>query len=113
LPWAENKSRLGFSITGDLSAKRVNRRAVSRRGYNDDAWIRAGGPLLRQCRVLDLSQTGVRLTTTNPDRIPDTFTVILSKGSTGRPARVKWRRRNQIGAEYTLAADLRPGAFSK
>jgi len=36
-----------------------DRRAASRRGYNEDAWFRAEQSLLRECRVLDLSRTGV------------------------------------------------------
>jgi len=94
----ERVRRLGSS---DLGAKHNDRRAALRRGYNDDAWIRVGGSLLRQCRVIDLSRTGVRLKITNADRIPDTFTLILSKNSIGRPARLKWRCRTQIGAEYS------------
>jgi hypothetical protein len=77
-----------------------NRRGAPRRGCNDDAWIRLEGGLLRRCRVLDISRTGVRLTITNTQTIPDRFSLILSKGSSGLPARVKWRRHTQIGAEY-------------
>ena len=92
-------SLFALSIRGQ-SVNNNDRRAAPRRGYNDDAWIRLDRGLLRQCRVLDISRTGVRLTITNPHRIPDRFTLILSKNTTGRPARVKWRRHTQIGAEY-------------
>jgi hypothetical protein len=78
-----------------------DRRAASRRGYNQDAWFRAEQSLLRGCRVLDLSRTGVRLTITNPQTMPDKFTLLLSRGTSGLPAVVKWRRHNQIGAEYS------------
>jgi hypothetical protein len=64
-----------------------DRRAASRRGYNEDAWFRAEQSLLRECRVLDLSRTGVRLTITNPQTMPDK------------------RRHNQIGAEYSSGAE--------
>jgi len=113
LAWGQYKSRLGFGIGGRLSAelkKNENRRAP-RRAYNDEAWIRVEGFPLRRCRVLDLSRTGVRLTIANPHRIPDIFTLILSNNS-GLPARVKWRRHDQIGAEYRLAAEGRPGSSS-
>ena len=76
------------------------RRAAPRRGYNDDAWIGVEGSALRRCRVLDLSRTGVRLTIGNADRIPDTFTLILSNNGGRLPARVKWRRGNEVGAEF-------------
>jgi hypothetical protein len=103
--WRHHKSRLGFSVRGHLSINHNDRRAASRRGYNDDAWIRAGLCLLRRCRVLDLSRTGVRLTLTNPHTMPDSFTLLFSKNSAAYPAVVKWRRHNQIGAEYSLGAE--------
>ena len=96
MAWSHHKSRLGFSVR---VVNHNNRRAAPRRGYNDDAWIRVGGALLRRCRVLDVSRTGVRLTIANAHRIPDRFTLILSKNA-GYPALVKWRRHTQIGAEY-------------
>jgi hypothetical protein len=34
------------------------------------------------------------------DSLPDTFTLILSKNSNGRLARVKWRRGTEVGAEF-------------
>jgi hypothetical protein len=89
LAWSQSKSRLGFSVSGVLNANHGNRRAAPRRGYNDDAWIGVEGCLLRRCRILDLSRTGVRLTITNAERIPDTFRLILSKNIPGRPALVK------------------------
>jgi hypothetical protein len=66
----------------------------------------------RRCRVLDLSRTGVRLKIANAHRIPDVFTLILSNNSSGFPARVKWRRQTQIGAEFSSAAVRRPGSSS-
>ena len=82
-----------------------NRRAAPRhRGDNNNAWIRLEGSLVRRCQVVDLSRTGVRLTVMNADSLPNTFTLILSKNTTGRPARVKWRRGNEVGAEFFEAS---------
>src|ERR1051326_8808016 len=89
---------------GRLSVMK-DRRAASRRGYNEDAWFRVGHSLLRRCRVLDLSRTGVRLTITNPHTMPDQFTLLLSKNTSGHPAVVKCRRDNQIGAAYSFGAE--------
>jgi PilZ domain-containing protein len=55
---------------------------------------------MRQCQVLDLSRTGVRLTVTNAHSLSNTFTLILSRNSSGLPARVKWRRGTEVGAEF-------------
>jgi hypothetical protein len=50
--------------------------------------------------VLDLSDTGVRISVDGAANIPTEFALFLSKKSQGRRARVKWRRGNQIGAEF-------------
>ena len=81
-----------------------NRRAAPRHRYDgNNAWIQLEGSLVRQCQVLDLSPTGVRLTVTNAHNLSNTFTLILSKNSTGQPARVKWRRGTEVGAEFFTA----------
>jgi hypothetical protein len=81
-----------------------NRRAAPRHRYDgSDTWIGPEGSLVRQCQVLDLSQTGVRLAVTNADNLPDTFILILSKNGSGRPLRVKWRRGTEVGAEFLTA----------
>ena len=102
MAWSQHISRLGFSISGRL--KNDENRRAPRRGYNDDAWIGVEGSPLRPCRVLDLSRTGVRLAITDAHKIPDAFTLMLSRNTPGYPAVVKWRRHAQIGAEYSLAA---------
>jgi PilZ domain len=78
-----------------------NRRAAPRHRYDGNVTrIGLEGSLTQQCQVLDISRTGVRLAVKNPDSLPETFILILSKGSIGRPARVKWRRGNEVGAEF-------------
>ncbi len=97
------KHRLGFGISAHLNAElktRQNRRG-SRRGYDDNAWIRFDGAFgSRHCRLLDISRTGVRLITTNADEIPEIFVLLLSKNGTGYRVRVKRRRGKEIGAEF-------------
>ena len=81
-----------------------NRRAAPRHRYDgNNTWVRLEGSLVRPCQVLDLSRTGVRLTVTNAHSLPNIFTLILSKNSGGRPARVKWRRGTEVGAEFFTA----------
>jgi len=94
---------MGFGLRA-LNAKfvRENRRSAPRHRYTgNDTWIRPEGSLSRLCQVLDLSRTGVRLALTSAHRLPDTFTLILSKNNGGcRLARVKWRRGTELGAEF-------------
>jgi hypothetical protein len=79
-----------------------DRRASTRHRYDgNNTWIRLEGSLTRPCQVFDLSRTGVRLAVENAHSLPSTFTLILSKNSSGcRPARVKWRHDNEVGAEF-------------
>jgi hypothetical protein len=79
-----------------------NRRAAPRHRYDgNNTRIGLEGSLTRQCQVLDLSRTGVRLRVTNAHSLPNTFTLILN--GSGRPACLKWRRGNEIGAEFLRA----------
>lgn len=78
-----------------------NRRAAPRRRYDgNNARIGLEGSLTRRCQVVDLSRTGARLVVTNAYDLPSTFILLLSKHSGGRLARVKWRRGNEVGAEF-------------
>jgi hypothetical protein len=83
-----------------------NRRAALRHRYDDGSStrIQVEGSLTRSCQVLDLSRTGVRLAVTNAHSLPNIFTLMLSNNSGGyRTARVKWRRGNEVGAEFFKA----------
>lgn len=97
------KNRLGFGVSARLSAELKDRqtRRASRRGYNDNVWIRFDGSFgSRDCQLLDISRTGVRLTTANAEEIPETFVLLLSKNGAGYRVRAKWRRGTEIGAEF-------------
>jgi PilZ domain len=73
-----------------------------RHPLNKAAWIRQPGSFATQeCRVLDVSRTGVRLEAANPFSIPENFILLFSKGDVGCHASVKWRRGTQIGAEFS------------
>jgi len=72
-----------------------------------NAWIRAEGCFAtQQCRVLDLSQTGIRLEIADAYRTPRRFILLWSKSGAGIHATMKWRRSNEIGAEFLTAEDL-------
>ncbi len=79
---------------------RRDKRQTKRKPIGAAAYIRLGGFAARPCTVLDLSDTGVRISVDSAAGIPAEFTLLLSKNSQGRRARVKWRRGNQIGAEF-------------
>lgn len=85
----------------DLTRTRRERRRGRRRSVNTEAFVRLEGSFaVRRCNVLDLSATGVRILLDGPDRIPNGFTLMASRSSPGRNARVKWQRGNTVGAEF-------------
>jgi hypothetical protein len=77
-------------------------RKAPRRESDAKAWIRLdGGFAVRPCSVVDLSDIGVQITVHAAETIPGVFTLLMSRdASSGRRARVKWRRGLQLGAEF-------------
>jgi PilZ domain-containing protein len=87
-------------VSGARFENRKNRRQSPRRNFNVMAWIRLdGGFAARQCSVLDLSETGVRLFVRDA-KIPGKLMLLFSKDAPGKPARTVWLSGNQIGAEF-------------
>jgi PilZ domain-containing protein len=80
---------------------RQDRRRSPRRNLNTAGWIRLDGSFaIRECKIVDVSTSGVRLSIPFAGKIPETFTVLFSKGAQGHRVRVIWRRANQIGAKF-------------
>jgi hypothetical protein len=90
----------GKKSNHDLISGRKDKRQTKRKPIGAAAYIRLGSFAGRPCMVLDLSDTGVRISVDGAANIPTEFALFLSKKSQGRRARVKWRRGNQIGAEF-------------
>jgi hypothetical protein len=84
----------------DVVPARKNQRQTRRNAISAATFIRIGGFATRPCTVIDLSDTGVRISVEGAAGIPVEFTLFLSKNSRGRSARAKWRRGNQIGAKF-------------
>jgi hypothetical protein len=104
-------ARLGFSLSNNLriTPKETDNRRAPRRPCELSAWIRLDGSFAtQQCQILDRSQTGIRLLVTDASTIRSRFVLLWSRNGTGRRASIKWRRSNQIGAEFLTADDLRP-----
>jgi PilZ domain len=81
--------------------ERQERRLSPRRGLNAAGWLRLDGSFgMRECRIVDVSATGVRLATPFAGKLPETFTVLFEKHGQGHRIRMIWRRANQIGAKF-------------
>lgn len=84
------------SVRRGKEQRKATRRKVSANGF-----IRPdGGFAVRPCTVIDLSNTGVKISIDAPKSVPNTFTFLTSRNAVGRRAAVKWRRGSQIGAEF-------------
>lgn len=80
---------------------RQERRQSPRRSSNTAGWIRLdGGFASRECRIVDASTNGVRLSIPFADKLPETFTLLFSKNAQGHRVRTIWRRANQIGVKF-------------
>lgn len=78
-----------------------DQRKATRKKVGANAWIRLGGGFaVRPCNVTDMSDTGVQITVLDAEPLPNEFTLLMSRNSAGRRARVKWRRGTKIGAEF-------------
>lgn len=81
--------------------RRQERRQSPRRSSNTAGWIRLdGGFATRECRIVDASTAGVRLSIPFADKLPATFTLLFSKNAQGHRVRTIWRRANQIGVKF-------------
>ena len=80
---------------------RAERRQAPRRNLNAPGWIRLdGGFGVRECKIVDVSTSGVRICLPFAGKLPETFTLLLSKHAQGHRVRTIWRRANQIGAKF-------------
>jgi hypothetical protein len=80
---------------------RQERRQAPRRNLNSPGWIRLdGGFGLRECRIVDVSIAGIRICLPFAGKLPETFTLLLSKHAQGHRVRTIWRRANHIGAKF-------------
>jgi len=87
----------------------ANRRKSVRRAIGYKARIIANdGSWGRDCRVLDVSQTGAKLAIEQPAELPDDFVLALSaRGSAMRHCRVVWTTEREVGVRFEKPAAAR------
>jgi hypothetical protein len=79
---------------------RKDKRQSRRIAINDRGYIRPDGGFAKwPCTVLDSSETGIRLKLEDNHPVPTMFSYVTVSG-VGRAARVKWRRGQEVGAEF-------------
>ncbi len=92
---------LRSQVHEEFSTRKKEKRKADRKQSDAGAWIRLeGGFAVRACRVIDISDVGVRLQIENAARMPIAFDLLIHRTSPGRRVHVKWRRGNQLGGEF-------------
>lgn len=80
---------------------RSDKRKSRRRIIHHTASILLGADQVLPCSILDVSDVGARLESTEPDAVPDRFGLILSgNGRPRRECRVVWRDGQRIGVTF-------------
>jgi hypothetical protein len=63
------------------------------------------GVALSRCLLVNVSATGAKLAVEFPDKIPDSFVLVLSRnGGVRRVCDVKWRSGTTIGVRFSLSS---------
>lgn len=90
--------RLGYDYGGNIK----DRRKTKRRAMGSQGWVRLEGSFgIRSCKVIETSNTGVRISLDRSDGTIDEFTLMANRADhAGRRAKVRWRRGQQVGAEF-------------
>ena len=84
-----------------LGRRSKDLRKSSRRKLQTTGWIRLGGGFAaRRCEVIDISDTGARIAVPPQQPVPGEFSFALDRAREGRSARIKWRKRTEIGLEF-------------
>ena len=89
----------------------------AKREYVDfPAWIDVDDGLQpRSCTVLDVSESGGRITTASPGKLPNEFWLLLTQDRTRRRrCRLVWRNETQFGVQYLgeIQFDFFPPKFN-
>jgi PilZ domain len=89
------------SMGGRKSMRAEKRKAVRRSVCQGGTIVGIDGLPLGACLVLDISAAGARLVVKPSVRLPDQFTVVLSRsGQLRRSCSVVWRSENALGVKF-------------
>ena len=77
----------------------MSRRAEERQPTLRPAQIRAGARSI-DCVVRDMSSKGAKLRVPDPGAVPPSFELIMKDTGQSRPARVRWRRKVEVGIAF-------------
>jgi hypothetical protein len=86
----------------DYGGSDKDRRKGKRRSLGSQGWVRMDRSFaVLPCKILETSDTGVRISLDRSEGLTDEFTLLATRSATsGRRAKVKWRRGLQVGAQF-------------
>ena len=73
-----------------------------RRTRNIQASIKVQDRTLAECRVMDISHGGAKISTTGPSLVPDRFELAFAEGDQIRSCEVIWRHGKICGVKFAL-----------
>jgi hypothetical protein len=72
-----------------------------RRARHLSAWIKLRDRASTECRVLDVSRNGAKISTALPSAIPGSFELAFFEGGQTRHCEVVWRQGKVLGVKFT------------
>ena len=95
----------------------AEKRSAPRRELHVDAIIVSmEGAVVGNCKLANVSASGANLVLKEPEKVPDKFVLILSKGGeVQRHCKIAWRSVDSIGARFdlSLSAGDKKGSLRK
>jgi hypothetical protein len=83
-----------------MSEPAIDKRRIKRRALITKAFLDVNEDAPRQCRVLDISETGARLAA-DPQPLPDRFVLLLSaNGAVRRICDLVWQNNGEVGVRF-------------
>jgi hypothetical protein len=80
----------------------ATKKRAPRKSVQQQAWIiLEGGFAARACKVLDLSDSGAKISMTDPSAVHTRLKLVFARNSTrGRACEVAWRRGQTMGLKF-------------
>jgi hypothetical protein len=91
-----------------MNMRFFNRRKYPRRTANEVVWIEKEPTILERCTLVNVSETGARLTISDVYDLPESFALHLTRESDGgRRCQIIWRRDYEVGVEFLSESPLK------
>jgi hypothetical protein len=100
-----SKKLFPYSLSEALDLRALpmfQRRFFRRQTMSSPAWIEVNSSgLLERCKLMDLWESGARLSITDDRDLPPQFNLYLARiGQAAHQCRIVWQRGNEVGVEF-------------